>query len=111
MKTLASYVQGRWHIGSGASATLYNPTTEEPLASASSGGIDFRAVLEHARSVGGPALRAMTFGQRAEMLDRLSKAIHAHRDELIEISIQNAGTTRAGDAKFDIDGAIGTLAA
>ncbi|MCC7012034.1 MAG: 3,4-dehydroadipyl-CoA semialdehyde dehydrogenase [Planctomycetes bacterium] len=110
MKTLASYVQGRWHIGSGASATLYNPTTEEPLASASSGGIDFRAVLEHARSVGGPALRAMTFGQRAEMLDRLSKAIHAHRDELIEISIQNAGTTR-GDAKFDIDGAIGTLAA
>ncbi len=109
MQTLTSYVQGRWHAGTGASVTLYNPTTEAPLAVASSGGIDFKGVLEHARSKGGPALRAMTFAQRGEALDRLSKAIHAHRDELIELSIQNAGTPRS-DAKFDIDGAIGTLA-
>jgi len=110
MRTLESYVQGRWHAGTGASATLINPTTEEPLAQASTGGVDFCGVLEHARRTGGPALRALSFGQRAELLDKLSKAIHAHRDELIELSIQNAGTTR-GDAKFDIDGAIGTLAA
>lgn len=110
MHILSSYVQGKWHTGTGASATLHNPTTEEAIATASSGGIDFKRVLEHARATGGPALRAMTFAQRAEMLDKLSKAIHAQRDELIELSIRNAGTTR-GDAKFDIDGAIGTLAA
>ena len=32
-----------------------------------------------------------------------------HRDALIEAAIQNAGNTRS-DAKFDIDGASGTLA-
>jgi oxepin-CoA hydrolase/3-oxo-5,6-dehydrosuberyl-CoA semialdehyde dehydrogenase len=110
MKTLQSYVQGRWHTGTGPGAALHNPTTEEVLASASSAGVDFGAVLQHARAVGGPALRAMNFGERAQALDKLSKSIHARRDELIEISIANAGTTR-GDAKFDIDGAIGTLAA
>lgn len=109
MQTLQSYVQGRWHTGSGASVTLFNPTTEEPLAHASSGGVDFRGVLEHARERGGPALRALDFAQRGELLDKLSKAVHAHRDELIELSIRNAGTPRS-DAKFDIDGAIGTLA-
>ena len=40
MQTLTSYVQGRWHAGTGASVTLYNPTTEAPLAVASSGGTE-----------------------------------------------------------------------
>ena len=35
--------------------------------------------------------------------------IHTHRDELIEIAARNGGNTR-GDAKFDLDGASGTLA-
>src|SRR5690606_14904647 len=39
-----------------------------------------------------------------------SKLIHEHRDELIELAMRNGGNTR-GDAKFDIDGASGTLAA
>lgn len=110
MQTLESYVNGGWRAGSGAAAILYNPTTEEPIAQVSTGGIDFGAVLEHARRKGGPALREMTFASRGKILKTLSAAIHAHRDELIDISIKNAGTTR-GDAKFDIDGASGTLAA
>ncbi len=40
----------------------------------------------------------------------MSRAIHAHRDALIELAIKNGGNTRS-DAKFDIDGASGTLAA
>jgi oxepin-CoA hydrolase/3-oxo-5,6-dehydrosuberyl-CoA semialdehyde dehydrogenase len=44
------------------------------------------------------------------MLRALSKAIHAHRDELMQLGLINAGNTRS-DAKFDIDGASGTLAA
>ncbi|MCE9593489.1 MAG: 3,4-dehydroadipyl-CoA semialdehyde dehydrogenase [Planctomycetes bacterium] len=110
MQTLTSFVQERWIAGDGAATPLFNATTEEPLAETRAGGIDFRAVLAHARDVGGPALRAKTFAERAAMLKALSTAIHAHREELIELSVRNAGTTR-GDAKFDIDGAIGTLAA
>jgi len=38
MKTLRSYLGGRWIEGSGAAQTLVNPATEEPLAQASSDG-------------------------------------------------------------------------
>jgi phenylacetic acid degradation protein PaaN len=110
METVQSYVLGRWQSGNGSPTVLRNPTTEEPLAEVRGGGLDNRAILQHARAVGGPALRALTFAQRAALLKSLSAAIHERREELIEISIQNAGTTR-GDAKFDIDGATGTLAA
>jgi oxepin-CoA hydrolase/3-oxo-5,6-dehydrosuberyl-CoA semialdehyde dehydrogenase len=110
MERLQSYLADEWRAGTGAAASLFNPTTEEVLAEVSSGGLDMNAALRHARERGGPALRALTFGERGALLKSLSAAIHQHRDELIEISIRNAGTTR-GDAKFDIDGATGTLAA
>jgi len=91
-----------------ALATLVNPATEEPLARTGTLGIDFGAALEHART-GGPALREMTFAQRGEVLRAWSKALHAHRDEADRSRIANGGNTR-GDAKFDVDGAIATLA-
>jgi oxepin-CoA hydrolase/3-oxo-5,6-dehydrosuberyl-CoA semialdehyde dehydrogenase len=110
MEVLKSYVCGRWQAGSGEPAVLVNATTEEPIASCSSGGIDFAAVLRHARAAGGPVLRELSFAGRGALLKALSAAIHEHREELIELSMKNAGTTRS-DAKFDIDGATGTLAA
>ena len=67
-----------------------------------------RSALAFARNEGGTALRKMTFAERGQLLAGLSKAIHAAREELIEIGRINAGNTRA-DAKFDIDGATGTL--
>jgi len=110
MKTLASYVLGRWHAPEGDTRTVVDPSTEEPLAELGTGGIDFGAVLAHARDNGGPALRALGFPARGELLAALAGAIHEHREELIDLSLVCAGTTR-GDAKFDLDGATGTLAA
>ena len=109
MKTLKSFVEGSWVEGKEPFATLVNPATEEPLARTSSAGIDFGAALAFARSAGGPALRALTFAQRGELLKAWSKALHAARDELLSLAAENGGNTR-GDAKFDVDGAIGTLA-
>lgn len=109
MIALSNYVAGSWNAGSGDAKPLHNPATEEILGEVRTGGIDFAAALEHARRRGGPALMAMTLGQRAAMLKALSKMLHEHRDELIEISGNNGGNTR-GDAKFDLDGATGTLA-
>jgi oxepin-CoA hydrolase/3-oxo-5,6-dehydrosuberyl-CoA semialdehyde dehydrogenase len=106
---LRSYVQDRWIEGRGTPATLVNPATEEPLARAGTGGIDFAAALQHARERGGPALRELTFAQRGELLRAWSKALHGARDELIRLAVANGGNTRS-DAKFDVDGAIGTLA-
>ncbi len=109
MKTLKSYVCGRWHEASSGLATLIDPSTEEPLARAGSDGVDFDAVLAHAREQGGPALRAMSIAARADMLKGMSKLIREHRDELLDLSRQNTGTTKP-DGSFDVDGASGTLA-
>ena len=109
MITLKSYLRGEWVEGRGELATLVSPTTGEPIAKAGTGGIELGAALEHARTDGGPALRAMSFAERGALLKTMSAAIHDAREELIEASILNAGTTRS-DAKFDIDGASGTLA-
>jgi oxepin-CoA hydrolase/3-oxo-5,6-dehydrosuberyl-CoA semialdehyde dehydrogenase len=109
METLKSYVAGDWVAGQGKTSTLVNPTTEDPIAEACTEGIDFAKAVAFARTEGGPALRALTFAQRAELLRAMSKTIHKNRDALIELAILNGGNTRS-DAKFDIDGASGTLA-
>jgi 3,4-dehydroadipyl-CoA semialdehyde dehydrogenase len=109
MKTLRSFVEGKWVEGKEPFATLVNPATEEPLARTSTNGIDFAAAVRFSREQGGPALRELTFSQRGELLKAWSKALHAARDELIALAMQNGGNTR-GDAKFDVDGAIGTIA-
>jgi oxepin-CoA hydrolase/3-oxo-5,6-dehydrosuberyl-CoA semialdehyde dehydrogenase len=108
MKILRSYLGGRWIEGSGPPQTLVNPATEEPLAQVGSDGLDLAAALEHARRKGGPALRALGFTERGALLKEMSKAIQAHRDELLDLAVANGGNTRS-DAKFDVDGAIFTL--
>jgi 3,4-dehydroadipyl-CoA semialdehyde dehydrogenase len=110
MQELKSYLQDEWQAGAGNGATLYDPSTGEAIASASTKDLDLGAALEYARREGGPRLRAMTFAQRGNLLTEMSKAIHAQRAELLEISARNTGTTLR-DSKFDIDGATGTLAA
>ncbi len=109
MITLSSYLRDTWHRGQDPQTLLYDPTLYTALAQTSTRGLDLAGALQHGRTIGGPTLRAMTFAQRGELLDQLSKAIHGARDALIDVSRQNMGTTRS-DAKFDIDGAAGTLA-
>ena len=110
MLELRSHVGGRWAAGSGSHQILLNPATEEPLARASSEGIDFAAAFEFARAQGGPALRALSFAERGALLKAIADAMQSERDALLELSIANGGNTRS-DAKFDVDGAIGTLLA
>lgn len=54
MQHLASFVGGRWLEGQGAGQQLFNPATEEPLALASSEGVDLAVALDYARNTGGP---------------------------------------------------------
>src|SRR5688572_8810547 len=110
MLELRSYISARWVAGTGAAHTLLNPTTEEPLATASSEGVDLQSALQYARTAGGPALRAMTFAERGAALKAISDAIQTEREALLEAAIASGGNTRS-DAKFDVDGAIATLLA
>ena len=109
MQLLASYVEGAWFQGKGKASQLVNPATEEVLAETSTEGLDFAKALAFARDKGGPALRALSFAGRSELLRAMSRVIHKNRDALLDLAMANGGNTRS-DAKFDIDGASGTLA-
>src|SRR6266851_5766104 len=65
---LPNYVSGRWSEGLGPGELLIDPVTGDELASISSQGIDLDGALQFARAQGGPALRQLTYAQRAEML-------------------------------------------
>ena len=108
MTTLNSYLSGKWISGQGNEVTLVNPSTEEAVATASTGGLDFKAAVKFGRDTGGPALRALTFAARGTILRTLAKVVGDAREELITLGLTNAGNTRS-DAKFDIDGAAATL--
>ena len=104
---LKSYVQGRWQAGAGAAQLLRDATTGQVIGEASSAGIDFQAVLKYARDVGGPALRALTFHERAALLKKLAKFLTEHKEEFYTLSYATGATK--SDSMIDIDGGFGTL--
>ncbi len=109
MATLRSYVSGRWHTPEGEGRPLHDAATGEEVARISAAGIDMAAALDHGRSVGGPALRGLTFHQRAALLKSLTTYLREHRDELYALSTRTGATL--GDSKFDVDGGLGVLSA
>ncbi len=107
MNKLQNYTNGQWVNGEGDGQLLFNAVTGEPIATASSKGIDFKAMLEYGRTVGNPALRKMTFHQRGNMLKALALQLRNHLDKFYAISYQT-GATKA-DSWVDIEGGIGNL--
>ena len=107
---LQSYLQDSWVSPTATSdnaVAVHDAVTGDAICRVSSDGLDIRAALQHARRVGGPALRDLTFHQRADLLDALAAAVREHRDELYVLSAK-AGATRL-DARFDVDGGIRVL--
>ncbi len=105
--TLQSYAAGHWVAPGAAAAEIPSAVDGHIVALASSDGVDFGAMVKHARQVGGPALRAMNFHQRAEMLKRLAVYLTERKSALYELSYDTGATKR--DSWIDIDGGIGTL--
>ena len=107
--TLRSHVLGQWHTSADEGRPLFDAVTGQEIARISSAGVDFGATLHHARTVGGPALRELTFHQRAALLKALGGHLREHRDELYAVSARTGATL--GDSKVDVDGGIGVLLA
>ncbi|WP_244437469.1 phenylacetic acid degradation bifunctional protein PaaZ [Aliihoeflea sp. 2WW] len=92
---------------SGKIAHLKSAVTGETIAQLGSSNLDFAAMAHHARTVGGPALRALTFHQRAHLLKAVAQYLNERRDALYELSF-DTGATKA-DSMIDIDGGIATM--
>jgi len=108
MKVLQNYLEGRWQTGQGQQALLTDPVLGTPLACVSAQGLDVAAGYAWARQQGGPALRELTYAQRAGLLTQIVQVLKANRDKYYDISLQNSGTV-ANDTAIDVDGSFYTL--
>ncbi len=107
MNKLQNYALGQWAAGSESGQELYNAITGEAIATVSSKGLDFAAMCNYARTVGGPKLRNMTFQQRGLMLKALALHLQNKKEDFYKISWAT-GATRI-DSWVDIEGGIGNL--
>src|SRR6476659_3698383 len=109
MKTLKllNYERDRWIAGDGNLAEIASAIDGAPVALTGSSGLDFGQMLRHAREVCGPALRKLTFHERARIIKGLGLAILARKEELYELNYQTGATRK--DGWIDIEGGAGTL--
>ena len=109
MKTaqLLNYARDSWVPGTGTLAELPSAIDGSIVTTTGSGGLDFAAMLDHARTVGGPALRALTFHERARILKGLGMAILAAKEPLYQLNALTGATRK--DGWIDIEGGAGTL--
>ncbi len=104
---LENYASGKWQSGEGEGQTLYNAINGDTIATASSKGLDFAEMMNYARTVGGPALRKMTFQERGRMLKALALHLQSKKEVFYKVSWAT-GATR-NDSWVDIEGGIGNL--
>src|SRR6185295_9430778 len=107
MNKLENFVGGRWMTGDGEGQLLVDAVSGEPIAAASTNGIDFAAMLDFGRKKGNASLRKMTFHERGLMLRALALYLTEQKEKFYSVSYQT-GATRA-DSWIDIEGGIGNL--
>ena len=104
---LKNYAIGQWIAGEGSGQSLYNAISGDLVATASSTGLDFAAMCDYARTVGGPKLRKMTFHERGSMLKALALHLLSKKEIFYKISWATGATKT--DSWVDIEGGIGNL--
>lgn len=104
---LKNYAQDQWFAATGGLADIHSAVDGSVVAQTGTEGLDFGAMLAHARTVGGANLRAMSFHARATMVKGLATAIMERKEELYAHSVAT-GATRT-DSWIDIEGGAGTL--
>jgi len=106
-RVLESYVGGGWVTPADAGQPLLDAATAEEVARFSTQPADVPAALAHARDAGGPALRALTFHERAGLLKQVALTLMEGKQEFYGLSTRTGATMR--DSAVDIDGGIGTV--
>lgn len=100
---VTSYTQGNW-ITIGKGTDLISAVTEQPVGQLVEADLDYEAICDYGRTVGGPALREMTIHERAFKIKFLAKYLLERKKKYYEISTHTGATKR--DSWIDIDGGI-----
>jgi oxepin-CoA hydrolase/3-oxo-5,6-dehydrosuberyl-CoA semialdehyde dehydrogenase len=107
MQKLENYVLGNWITGDGEGQVLADAVTGEPIAAATTKGLDFAAILDYGRTKGNIALRKFTFHERGRMLKALAMHLLEKKEKFYQVAY-HTGCTRS-DNWIDIEGGIGNL--
>ncbi|WP_299608530.1 phenylacetic acid degradation bifunctional protein PaaZ [uncultured Tateyamaria sp.] len=107
MRQVHSFAAGTWVPPGSGARSISSAITGDVIAEAGNDRLDVQAMRGYARDVGGPALRAMTFHDRARMLKALALHLREHRQVLYDLSFDTGATQ--SDHLIDIDGGIGTM--
>ena len=107
LQSVQSFAVGHWIDADETARDIRSAVTGDVIAKAGNASLDVQAMLDYARTRGGPALRAMTFHQRAKMLKALALHLGQHKQALYDISFATGATQK--DHLIDIDGGIGTV--
>ena len=103
---MESYVAGRWRPMEDEGTPVLHAATGEEVARVSQHPVPAAEALAYGRSQG-PALRELTFHERAAILKQLGTHLLERKEELYELSYATGATLR--DSGIDIDGGFGTL--
>ncbi len=107
LQKISSFAAGEWVTPGAGARSISSAITGEVIAEAGNDSLDVQRMLDYAKDVGGPALRAMTFHDRARMLKALAAHISQHKQALYDISFDTGAIQ--SDHLIDIDGGVGTM--
>ncbi len=107
IQQIPSFAAGEWVAPGEGAREIASAVTGDVIAAAGNDALDVQGMLDYARSKGGPALRKMTFHERAKMLKALSLHLGKHKQALYDLSFDTGATQ--SDHMIDIDGGIGTM--
>ena len=107
MIEVQSFAQGEWVKPDANARLIHSAVDGSQIAIAGRSDLDTQRMLDHARDDGGPAMRQLSFHDRARRLKALATLLSEHSESLTQLAF-NTGATRA-DSTVDIDGGIGTL--
>ncbi|MBI1492835.1 phenylacetic acid degradation bifunctional protein PaaZ [Halocynthiibacter styelae] len=107
IQQINSFAAGEWIAPGEGARNIASAVTGDIIASAGNNALDVQGMLDYARNVGGPALRALTFHDRAKMIKALALAISKNKQALYDLSFATGATQ--SDHMIDIDGGIGTM--
>ena len=107
MRHVHSFAAGHWIAPGPGARPIHSAITGNVIAQAGNDALDVQAMRAYARDVGAPALRALTFHDRARLLKALALHLRDHRQMLYDLSFDTGATQ--SDHLIDVDGGIGTM--
>jgi oxepin-CoA hydrolase/3-oxo-5,6-dehydrosuberyl-CoA semialdehyde dehydrogenase len=98
-----SYALGEW-AEKGEKTELVSAVTGDYVATMVESDLDYKAMCEYARTVGGPELRKLTIHQRAFKIKFLAQYLMERKEKYYALSTHTGATRR--DSWIDVEGGI-----